>query len=419
MHDRRALLGGISASAFGTVSFSALAPRLPPTTSRRSGPLRAPKRARRGAGCCRSRAHGIADPCAPCCSTLGKGGADTRSATRREHAVGHARDRVLLVQHQRLAEQRRHHAARESDVAAQAEHHVGLARGACTRDALPEGAEQAQRQQQPGLRRPLPRTPRERDQSRTRSRAAARAGFPCRRARPARCTSPAALAQCLGHRQPGKIWPPVPPAMIRAHVLLMRCPPRISTPVLVIDAQQHRERDAVHQDAPSRHSSSAAASGPWSAAAPRFTPMLMNAWKPIQMPMPCAASAGEHAVQRDRLPADVQNARATSQKNRRDHQRPRRRSRAPRRSRPAGSRCAPRAGSAASRRCAPRPTPKPSRRGRRRSANARAGSPCPARILGPRIEVSEDALAAPIRRARSSARRPIVSTTRSGRTCAR
>jgi hypothetical protein len=50
------------------------------------------------------------------------------------------------VQHQRLAGEHAHHAAGETDVAAQAHHHVGL-------DAthhlqrLPEGAQQAQRQQ--------------------------------------------------------------------------------------------------------------------------------------------------------------------------------------------------------------------------------------------------------------------------------
>ena len=42
--DRRAASIGSSASAFGTASFSACAPRLPPTTSRRSGPCRPAKR---------------------------------------------------------------------------------------------------------------------------------------------------------------------------------------------------------------------------------------------------------------------------------------------------------------------------------------------------------------------------------------
>ena len=76
---------------------------------------------------------------------------------------------------------------------------------------------------------------------------------------------------------------------------------------------------------------------------PMFTPMLMSACKPIQMPMPCAASA---AKWRSRSVAwrPMAKARAHDPDEQRDDQRPRRRSPAPRRSPRAGNRCAPRAG---------------------------------------------------------------------------
>jgi hypothetical protein len=94
-----------------------------------------------------------------------------------QHLVDHAGDRVLLVQHQRLAQQHAHHAGRKADVAAQADHHVGLD-AAHHLDALPEGLEQAQRQEhQRG--RALAAHAGKIDVLEARSRAAAPAGFPC------------------------------------------------------------------------------------------------------------------------------------------------------------------------------------------------------------------------------------------------
>ncbi|SOY49839.1 hypothetical protein CBM2585_A160381 [Cupriavidus taiwanensis] len=67
----------------------------------------------------------------------------------RQYLVGQAGDRILLVQHQRPSQQRGHHAGRESDIAAHAQHHARThppQRG----DALPERAQQVQRQQELG-----------------------------------------------------------------------------------------------------------------------------------------------------------------------------------------------------------------------------------------------------------------------------
>jgi hypothetical protein len=77
---------------------------------------------------------------------IGEGG-EHAVGHARQHLVGQARDRVLLVQHQRLVEQHAHHSARKGDVAAQAHQHVGL-HAAHHAKALPEGAQQLQRQQE-------------------------------------------------------------------------------------------------------------------------------------------------------------------------------------------------------------------------------------------------------------------------------
>ena len=69
---------------------------------------------------------------------------------------------------------------------------------------------------------------------------------------------------------------------------------------------------------PPKHSSGSVR--PLVGSTPMFTPMLMNACKPSQMPMPCAASA---AKCRSSCAAcrPIANARATSQSEQRDHQR--------------------------------------------------------------------------------------------------
>ena len=106
---------GSSASACGTTSFSACAPRLPPTTSRRSGPLRAGEALRAARAARRSRARtGIAGRTSRLRAARRETPTRTRSATPREHAVGEPGDRVLLVHHERPAEQRRPSCRRET-----------------------------------------------------------------------------------------------------------------------------------------------------------------------------------------------------------------------------------------------------------------------------------------------------------------
>ena len=97
---------GISASAAGTQSLSAAAPRLPPTTSRRSGPARPAKRASRRRHAADRVAQRIADPLdlagVPAAHRVRKAEQDPVGAVG-EHAIGESRDRVGVVQHQRLA----------------------------------------------------------------------------------------------------------------------------------------------------------------------------------------------------------------------------------------------------------------------------------------------------------------------------
>ena len=109
---------GCSASASGTRSFSAAAPRLPPTTSSASGPARPAKRTS-GGGTPRDRvAQRIADPVdlAPRggrANAPGKPGQDAIGAEG-EHAVREPRDGVRVVQHERLRRARRPSARRET-----------------------------------------------------------------------------------------------------------------------------------------------------------------------------------------------------------------------------------------------------------------------------------------------------------------
>ena len=192
------------------MSLSALAPRLPPTTSSRSGPLRPAKRVGRIGLRRKAVRSGLPTHCA-FFSTSGKA---------REHAVGHAGqhlvgqpgDRVLLVQHQRLAQQHAHHAARKADVAAQAEHHVGP-HAAHRADALPECAQQLAAAAAAIVSGPLPRTPPKSIGLEGEAARRHQLALPCCRARPASARASRASRRASATARPGKIWPPVPPAM--------------------------------------------------------------------------------------------------------------------------------------------------------------------------------------------------------------
>ena len=144
-----------SASAFGTASFSACAPRLPPTTRIAQRPLPAGeallgRRDRGDVG-----AHRVAGPLARPSSACGNA-RHHLVADLREHAVGEPGDRVLLVQRERPVPERRHHAAGKRDVAAQAEHHVGPEPADVAR-AFPEANRAGSRGSSSFCTRPLPR----------------------------------------------------------------------------------------------------------------------------------------------------------------------------------------------------------------------------------------------------------------------
>ena len=135
---------GISASACGTTVLSARAPRLPPTTKHLERATAAGK-ARIGRGLVQKfGAQRVAHPLG-FFQHVREGGEHTVGHAG-QHLVGHAGDRVLLMQHQGLAAQHAHHAAREGDVAAQAHHHIRLD-AAHHLQALPEGAQQLEGQQ--------------------------------------------------------------------------------------------------------------------------------------------------------------------------------------------------------------------------------------------------------------------------------
>jgi hypothetical protein len=88
-------------------------------------------------------AHRVAGP-AGMGQCVGKAG-EHAIGHAREHAVGQTGDRILFVQHQRDAAQRRHHAARKRDVAAESQHHLRAHAGEHAQ-RLPEAAQQVQRQ---------------------------------------------------------------------------------------------------------------------------------------------------------------------------------------------------------------------------------------------------------------------------------
>ena len=200
------------ASAFGTTALSAFAPRLPPTTSSLSGPLRPAKRVA-GSGCdSEGRAQRIADPLRLLQHVRERG--EDAVGHAGQHLVGEPGHRVLLVQHQRLVEQHAHHAAREGDVAAQAEHHVGPhaahhGRGSARRRAAGACGSRA------SVSGPLPRTP----PNCTGSKAKPRGGTSFSSmlpGAPSQCTRQPRSRRASATARPGKMWPPVPPAMTSA-----------------------------------------------------------------------------------------------------------------------------------------------------------------------------------------------------------
>jgi hypothetical protein len=198
----------------------------------------------------------------PFFSTSGKA-RDDLVGNAGQHTVGQPGDGILFMQHHRPAEQGRHHAAREGDVAAHAEHHVGFD----TTD-LPQ-------------RLAKPRSRLNRQQQLAQHALAAQGGeahpgdFVAARRHDARLHAvriahphhpPAARAQGVGNREAG-----IDVATGTAghdHQGGIRHAPPHELAVLPVDPQQDRERDAVGENSRTAKSSSAAASGPWWAAGP-------------------------------------------------------------------------------------------------------------------------------------------------------
>ncbi len=194
----------------------------------------------------------------------------------REHLVGKPGDRILLVQHQRPAEQDRHHAAGEGDVAAESEDYRRI-RLAHRPQRLPECTQQVQRQQQLG-QQALCRAVRRSSPASSRCRAAAPASPPCPSGLPSQTTRHSRSRSSSATARPGKICPPVPPAMI---MMVRGWDDEPGAVTRAFKARSpasgggSRNRCAIRWRAPGRssgsrcrRSSSAAGSAPWSAAAP-------------------------------------------------------------------------------------------------------------------------------------------------------
>ena len=139
------------------------------------------------------------------------------------------------------------------------------------------------------------------------------------------------------------------------------------------------EGDQVHDDGRAAEAHQRQRQAPLVGSTPRLTPMLMKAWHAHPDADALRDQAGEHAVERDRLAADVEQAPREPEEG--DDDRSRRRSRTPRRSPRAGSRV--RLGQVVQLLDAAAEPDAEDRRGRWRSASATAGRPCPARTSRP------------------------------------
>ena len=83
----------------------------------------------------------------PACRDFGSvvgNATSVRSASFGKHSIGEAGDRVLFMDGERPADERRHHSAGKCDVAAHPEHDVGTMR-ADRSQALPERHKQIER----------------------------------------------------------------------------------------------------------------------------------------------------------------------------------------------------------------------------------------------------------------------------------
>ena len=161
--------------------------------------------------CQKSAAQGVAHPDAPA-EHLGKGTEDAVGHPG-QHPVGQAGDRILLMQHQGLAPQHTHHAARKADKAAEPHQHIGFD-SPHHLEALPKSPQQAQRQQGQGQQAFAAHTRkinRLKGKPLRRHQFALHAGLLSSAASAQPVHPPTSLAQSQGQRQSGENMPPGAP----------------------------------------------------------------------------------------------------------------------------------------------------------------------------------------------------------------
>ena len=240
--------GAMNASACGTRSLSALAPRLPPTTSSRSGPERLPRRCC-GPGCCRNSARSGLPIQRAFVSTCGKA-LNTRSATPARTRLAIPATEFCSCSTSGLPSSTLIMPAGKLMYPPSP-----ITTSGCTRRTtwmLCQKAFSSRSGNSTSVVTPLPRTP----EKSTVSKANPRAGtsrLSMLSGPPSQCTRHDLSRKACATARPGKMWPPVPPAMTSAHRVM--CGPRAS-------ATGSRSRCAAplpttpgSSGSPSRHSS--------------------------------------------------------------------------------------------------------------------------------------------------------------------
>ena len=257
---------GSRASARGTHSFSATAPKLPPTTSSRSGPVRPAKRCSGGATATMSARSGLPTHSTrgsrPSPRTPGKP-VSTRSAPKRSTRLASPAfaSRLCTTSGTLRATAI---SAPGNDAKPPKPMTTAGRRRPSTRNACTHAARIAYG---PSSRRtgPLPRTLRNAIPSKSMPcwgtrRASMPSRVPSQKTFQPRRVSSAATAM------PGKMWPPVPPVVIIA-VAVTRCNPATCAGSRSRPAAGWRPRRSWRR-CRCRRTTAAAASGPWSAARP-------------------------------------------------------------------------------------------------------------------------------------------------------
>src|SRR3569833_3129220 len=200
-----------------------------------------------------------------------------------QHPVGEAADRILFVDDQGPVEQARHHAAGEGGIAAHAEHDIGA--------ALEEGDQQGGRQQQL-FQQALATHATHADPHHVDARRRDYARFqPGARTEPEYL--PAARAQRVGHRK-RRVDVTAGAAGHDHERTVQGGHQKVFPRIICRCSQSMRNRMATARQLammPLPPNDRNGSVSPLVGRRPTFTPMLMSACTPIQIPMPCATSA--------------------------------------------------------------------------------------------------------------------------------